>query len=184
MGQPKAALPIGQTGETVASRVVRTLLDAGVPRVAVVGGAHMEELRAALRPLDPRVRVIEHAGWERGQLSSLLAGLSAIDDRLLEAALVTLVDVPLVQSDTVTAVIAEWRRTRAPIVRPAQGERHGHPVIFDRAVFADLRTADLDVGAKAVFARHAAQIVNVEVNDAGAFIDIDTPEDYSRFRSS
>ena len=36
-------------------------------------------------------------GWQQGQLSSLLAGLDAIDDPLLEAALVTLVDVPLVR---------------------------------------------------------------------------------------
>ena len=54
-----------------------------------------------------------------GQLSSLLAGLDAIDDPLLEAAVVTPVDVPLVRSSTVAAVIAAWRRTRAPIVRPA-----------------------------------------------------------------
>ena len=77
-------------------------------------------------------------------------------------------------------MIEAWRRTRAPIVRPADGERHGHPVIFDRSVFADLRSADLDTGAKAVFALHRDRIVNVEVNDAGAFEDIDTPEDYAR----
>ncbi len=100
--------------------------------------------------------------------------------RLLEAALVTLVDVPLVQASTVAAVIEAWRRTRAPIVRPAEGERHGHPVIFDRSVFADLRSADLNTGAKAVFALHRDRIVNVEVNDDGAFEDIDTPEDYER----
>ena len=41
---------------------------------------------------------------------------------LLEAALVTLVDVPLVRSSTVAAVIEAWRRTRAPIV-PAPLER-------------------------------------------------------------
>ena len=183
MGQSKAALPFGQTGETVASTVVRTLLDGGVPYVVVVGGAHFDALRRALMP-GPRARLIEHTGWERGQLSSLLVGLTAIDDRLLEAALVTLVDVPLVQPSTVAAVIAEWRRTRAPIVRPAQGERHGHPVIFDRAVFADLRAADPDVGAKAVFARYAAQVVNVDVRDRGAFVDIDTPEEYRRFKGS
>ena len=179
MGRPKSALPLGQTGETAASRVVRTLLGAGVPEVVVVGGAHIDALHGALGPYLSRVRLIEHAGWQQGQLSSLLAGLAAIDDVILEAALVTLVDVPLVQPPTVAAVIAAWRRTGAPIVRPAQGERHGHPVIFDRAVFADLRAADPTAGAKPVFARHAAQIVNVEVNDEGAFVDIDTPGDYA-----
>ena len=184
MGQAKAALPFGQTGETVVARVVRTLLDGGVPDLVVVAGAHIDAVRAAMPPHESRARVIEHPGWQQGQLSSLLAGLKAIDDPLLEAALVTLVDVPLVRSSTVAEVIAAWRRTRAPIVRPAQGARHGHPVMFDRSIFADLRAADPDEGAKAVFAIHRDRIVNVEVSDPGAFEDIDTPGDYKRVLGS
>jgi molybdenum cofactor cytidylyltransferase len=190
MGQAKAALPLGQTGETVVARVVRTLLSGGVPDVIVVAGAHIDAVRMAMPRHEPRARVIEHVGWQQGQLSSLRAGLDAIDDPLLEAALVTLVDVPLVLPSTVSAVIAEWRRTRAAIVRPAEsstppragGQRHGHPVIFDRAVFSDLRAADLTTGAKSVFARH--RVVNVEVKDPGAFEDIDTPGDYERISRS
>jgi molybdenum cofactor cytidylyltransferase len=188
MGQPKAALPLGQMGETVLARVVRTLIDGGVPEVVVVAGAHVDAVRAAMPQHEPRARMIEHTGWQRGQLSSLVSGLDAIDTPLLDAALVTLVDVPLVHASTVVAVVDAWRRTRAPIVRPADpatsprpgGQRHGHPVIFDRSVFADLRAADPNTGAKAVFALHRGRIVNVEVDDAGAFEDIDTPEDYQR----
>ena len=185
MGQAKAALPFGQTGETVLARVVKTLIEGGAPRVVVVAGAHIDAVRASMPSLaaasgDARARVVEHPGWQKGQLSSLLAGLDAIDDPLLEAALVTLVDVPLVRASTVAEVIAAWRRTRAPIVRPAQGERHGHPVMFDRSIFGDLRAADPNTGAKAVFALHRDRIVNVQVEDAGAFEDIDTPEDYAK----
>jgi len=190
MGRAKAALPLGQTGETVVSRVVRTLLEGGLPQVVVVSGAHIDAVRAAMPVNEPRARMVEHTGWEAGQLSSLLAGLAAIDDPLLEAALVTPVDVPLVSAATVAAVIAAWRRTRAPIVRPAQAasasgaERHGHPVIFDRAVFDELRAADPNVGAKAVFAHHRDRVLNVEVKDAGAFEDIDTPDDYQKVLES
>jgi molybdenum cofactor cytidylyltransferase len=178
MGQAKAALPFGQTGETLVSRVVRTLLLGGVPDVTVVAGAHIDAVLMAMPSHEPRARVIEHVGWQQGQLSSLQAGLAAIDGPLLEAALVTLVDVPLVQPATVGAVIAEWRRTRAAIVRPADGDRHGHPVIFDRSVFADLRAADLSAGAKSVFAKH--RVINVQVEDPGAFTDLDTPGDYQK----
>ena len=180
MGQAKASLPLGQMGETVLSRVVGTLVKGGVPEIVVVAGAHIDAVRAAMPRQETRARVIENMGWQRGQLSSLVTGLDAIDTPLIEAALVMLVDVPLVHASTVAAVIEAWRRTRAPIVRPAKGERHGHPVIFDRSVFADLRSADLNTGAKAVFALHRDRIVNVEVNDSGAFEDIDTPEDYER----
>lgn len=182
MGQAKAALPIGQTGETVVSRVVRTLLEGGAPKVVVVAGAHIDAVRAAMPAFESRARVVEHAGWEQGQLSSLLAGLDAVDDPLLEGVLVTLVDVPLVRASTVAAVIASWRRTRAPIVRPASGSRHGHPVLFDRSVFADLRAANPAVGAKAIFTTHKERVINVEVDDPGAFEDIDTPGDYEKLK--
>jgi len=182
MGRAKAALPLGQTGETVLSRVVSSMLRGGVPALVVVAGAHLDAVRAAMPREPTRARMIEHTHWQNGQLSSLLKGLEAIDDPLLEAALVTLVDVPLVRPSTVAAVIAEWRRTRAPIVRPARGDQHGHPVIFDRAVFEDLLLADMAVGAKAVFAKHKDRIVNVEVDDPGAFMDMDTPEDFEKIQ--
>jgi molybdenum cofactor cytidylyltransferase len=183
MGQAKAALPFGTTGDTVLSRIVSTILAGGVPGVVVVSGAHIDAVRHAMPRHEPRARVIEHPRWEHGQLSSLLAGLDAIDHPLLEGALVTPVDVPLVTPFTVAAVVSAWRRTRAPIVRPVDGERHGHPVIFDRSVFTDLRSADPNIGAKAVFAIYRDRILDVQVKDAGAFEDIDTPEDYSRLRS-
>jgi CTP:molybdopterin cytidylyltransferase MocA len=183
MGRPKAALPLGARGDTVLSRGVRTLLEAGVPSVAVVSGAAPEAVRAALGRRSRRVRIVHHPGWAAGQLSSLLAALDAVDDPSLEALLVTLVDVPLVAPDTVRQVIRAWRDTRAPIVRPAIGDRHGHPVIFDRAVFGDLRSADPSMGAKAVVRAYESRIVNVPVTDEGAFVDLDTPEDYQRWNS-
>ena len=152
--------------------------------MVVVAGAHIDAVRrgdAVARTA--RARRSNIRAGQQGQLSSLLAGLDAIDDPLLEAVLVTLVDVPLVRSSTVAAVIAAWRRTRAPIVRPVDGDRHGHPVIFDRSMFEDLRSADPNIGAKAVFAIHRDRVLNVEVKDAGAFEDIDTPEDYKRLLS-
>ena len=49
--------------------------------------------------------------------------------------------------------------------------------------FGELRRADPSKGAKPVVHAHAAEEVNVDVDDEGAFIDIDTPEDYERIRS-
>ena len=178
MGQAKAALPLGTTGDTVLARVVRTLLTAGLPSVTVVAGAHIDAVRAAMPVFEPRARVVEHLGWAQGQLSSLLAGLAAVDDPQLEAVLVTLVDVPLVRPESVAAIVHAWRQARAPIVRPVDGQRHGHPVVFDRTVFDDLRHADQQVGAKAVFATHASRRLDVPIKDAGAFVDMDTPDDY------
>jgi molybdenum cofactor cytidylyltransferase len=114
----------------------------------------------------------------RGQISSLWVGMDAAADPGLDALLMTLVDVPMVRTSTVRAVVDAWRASHAPIVRPAIGDRHGHPVLFDRAVFDELRHAPIDEGAKAVVHAYADRLVNVAVDDEGCLIDVDTPEDY------
>jgi molybdenum cofactor cytidylyltransferase len=94
------------------------------------------------------------------------------------ALLMTPVDVPLVTAAVVARVIESWRRTGAPVVRPARGDRHGHPVLFDRAVFDELRQAPLARGAKHVVRAHAAEVIDVAVDDEGCLIDVDTPAEY------
>jgi molybdenum cofactor cytidylyltransferase len=106
--------------------------------------------------------------------------LRAIDTPALTAALVTLIDVPLVSPATVRTLIARQIERNALIVRPVSNGRHGHPVIFSRELFPELRRADPSHGAKPVVHAHAAEMIEVPVDDEGAFTDIDTPEDYAR----
>jgi len=180
MGRPKALLPIGSAGDTFFDRVTRTLLDAGIEDVVVVVGADADAIRDGARPR-PGVRIIDNPDYEQGQLTSLLAGLRALDAAQATAALVTLIDVPLVSAATVRALIAVQHERSAPIVRPVSQGRHGHPVVFGRALFEELRRADPAQGAKPVVRAHAAEMIEVPIDDEGAFADIDTREDYERF---
>src|SRR5688500_15500777 len=148
MGSPKAVLATPD-GQTFVTRIVGTLRDAGVTDLVIVTGRHHDAVVDAIarqRLLVPP-RIVRNPDPSRGQLSSLLAGMDAVVTHSGDGVMMTLVDVPLVRVDTVTAVIDAWRESRAPIVRPAIGDRHGHPVIFDRAVFDALRRAPLDAGA-------------------------------------
>jgi molybdenum cofactor cytidylyltransferase len=91
------------------------------------------------------------------------------------------VDVPLVSAATVRAVLKRFRETGAPIVRPVRGDAHGHPVIVSSSLFGALRAADPAVGAKPVVRANASARGSVEIDDdPGAFLDIDTPEEYAR----
>lgn len=177
MGRPKALLPIG--ADRFFDRITRTLASAGVAEIVVVVGADAEAIRAEARPA-PGVRIVDNPDHERGQLTSLLAGLNAVDTARVEAVLVTLIDVPLVSADTVRTLIAAQRESGAPVVRPVSRGRHGHPVIFGRALFDELRRADPAGGAKPVVRAHAAEMKEVPIDDEGAFIDIDTREDFER----
>jgi molybdenum cofactor cytidylyltransferase len=177
MGRPKALLPIGDG--LFVTRACRTLLEAGVDDLVVVAGPEHEAIADALAAAGLPARVLENQRRDEGQLSSVLAGLAVADRPGVDAALVHLVDVPLVRADTVRAVLNAFSRTHAPVVRPAVGGRRGHPVLFARRVFDDLRRADPAVGAKAVVRAHAAEVCDVEVDDEAACRDVDTPEDYA-----
>ncbi len=180
MGRPKALLPIGSSGDTFFDRVTRTLLEAGIQDVIVVVGADAEAIRAGARPRSG-VRIVDNPDYDQGQLTSLLAGLHAIDAARATAVLVTLIDVPLVSVATVRTLMAAQRERGAPIVRPVSNGRHGHPVIFGRDLFGELQRADPSHGAKPVVRAHAADMIEVPIDDEGAFTDIDTREEYERF---
>jgi molybdenum cofactor cytidylyltransferase len=183
MGSPKALLR-APDGQPFVVRIARTLREAGVSSVLVVTGREHDAIAAALEHAgeSARAECVRNPEPSRGQLSSLWVGLDAVlaREHAAEGCLVTLVDVPMLHADTVRRVVEAWRRSKAPIVRPAIGDRHGHPVLFDRALFAELRSAPLGLGAKAVVRAHEAEIWNEPVTDAGCLTDVDTPTDYEQ----
>jgi len=178
IGTTKALL-VDPDGRPFVARIARAFVAAGVGEIVIVTGARHEAISHALSTDQLTThRVVRNPDPARGPLSSLWVGLDALTRPDLDAILMTLVDVPMVSAATIRAVIDAWRRTGAPVVRPAMGDRHGHPVLFDRAVFAELRNAPLDQGAKAVVHAHADRLVNVEVDDEGCLMDVDTTADY------
>ena len=179
MGRAKATLPAGD-GHTFLTRIIRTLLDAGVDDAIVVVGHDADLIVSSLAGSGLPARFVMNPDYDRGQLSSVIAGLNAVDRPGVAAVLLTLVDVPLVSAATVRAVIESYRRTRVPIVRPTSGSRHGHPLLIDRSVFDALRAADPSTGAKPVVRAHASAAGDIAVDDEGAFLDVDTEEEYRR----
>jgi molybdenum cofactor cytidylyltransferase len=180
MGTPKALLETSD-GQLFVSRIVRTWHAVDVREVVVVTGRDHDAIAAGLARdgfVTPPL-IVQNMDPSRGQLSSLLVGLEAAASS--DGVLMTLVDSPLATRETVAAVIDQWRRSRAPIVRPAIGDTHGHPVLFDRVLFDELRRAPQNVGAKAVVRAHEREIVNVQVSDEGCVVDFDTPLDYERY---
>ncbi len=179
MGSPKALLA-APDGRPFVARIVRALLAADVTRIVVVTGRDHDAIVSAVIGDQPSTLPIFARNDDpgRGQLSSLWVGMDAVLTADAEGVMMTLVDVPMLDAVTIGRVIDAWRATRAPIVRPAIGDRHGHPVIFDRALFGALRAASLEQGAKAVVRAHADAILNVLVSEEGSLIDVDTPADY------
>jgi molybdenum cofactor cytidylyltransferase len=179
MGSPKALLR-APDGYLFVARIVAAFIAGGVTDVTIVTGSDHDAIVRAVTsdPPQPLPTFARNPDPSRGQLSSLWVGMDTAIGPDTEGLLVTLVDVPMVQARTISRLVAVWHQTEAPIVRPVIGDRHGHPVLFGRSLFGELRAAPLDEGAKAVMRRHADRIVNVPVDDEGCLVDVDTPADF------
>ena len=110
MGRTKALLPVGASAETFLARIVRVLREGGISTIVVVTGGDAAAVRASLPRHDAALAAVENPHFEEGQLSSLHVGLAAVEQRYddVEAAMVTLVDLPLIAPSTVRTVPFTW----------------------------------------------------------------------------
>jgi CTP:molybdopterin cytidylyltransferase MocA/ribosomal protein S18 acetylase RimI-like enzyme len=179
MGYPKALLPHVDPDRTLIDYLVRSAIAAGAFPVLVVGSPQDAKLDHEATAAGGTF--IPNADADQGQLSSVLAGLaeaSALPD--CEAVIVTPVDVPLIKPATIERLITAHATSPALILRATHRGQHGHPVLFKREVFDELRHADRSVGARAVVRSHPGRVLDIEVDDPGVVIDVDTPADYER----
>lgn len=177
IGVPKALLATADAGETFVQHAVRTLQTAGVRPITVVVSP---EIADRVRGLVPSATVLVNPEPERGQLSSLHVAIDAFAAERPDALVVLPVDVPLVTPETVAGLTAAWARARPPVVRPTRGATHGHPVIFDAQIIDELRREDPEIGAKAIVRKYSGAAGDVAIADDGAFVDVDTMDDYRR----
>ena len=175
MGYPKPLLKIGH--RTFIEQIAETML-AVVPRLVIVIGAHRDRVRAAI-PNDARIAIVENPNYAHGQLSSLQVGLEALQTEAA-GALVHLGDHPLVRLETFRAIVDSYNRTGKPIVIARNDGHRGHPLIFDRAIFGELRAAPEEEGARYVVNADASRVAYVDLQDPGINLDLDTPADLAR----
>lgn len=171
-GSPKQLAPWGES--TFIEQVVDTALASRARPVIVVLGAAAEDCRRRLG--DRPVTVVVNERWPEGQSTSLKAGLAALPPEV-GAALFPLVDQPAIPPPVLDALIERYRRTLAPIVWPEFEGQRGNPVLFDRALFAEMGQISGDTGARPVLHRWQASAERVAVAEPGILQDFDRPED-------
>src|SRR3954467_1514570 len=109
-GRSKALLPLDER-DTFLTHIVRTFLAAGIDDLVVVVGHEADAVAARFDTSGLRARLVANLEYPKGQLSSILTGLSVIDRPGVAAMLLTLVDVPMVAEATVRAVVDRYRQT-------------------------------------------------------------------------
>jgi CTP:molybdopterin cytidylyltransferase MocA len=169
LGQPKALVQIG--GEILAARGAALLSDGGADPVVVVTGATAVDLTGVIIVHNPR--------WRSGMGSSLAAGLATVPDSC-DAAVIALVDQPLVGPDAVARLITAYQ-AGARVAVAAYGGRPRNPVLLGREHWAEVTSLAVgDEGARAFLRAHPEFVTTVECGDTGSPDDVDTRADLER----
>ena len=180
MGRAKAVLPLGATGDTVLARVIR--------RPGRRRGDRCHRRRRRPHRRRPVGDAVDRSPHSARRAPRLAAGTTVVADGRPRRGGRPATRSRARDARRRSAGAARHRGRGGPRVaiepradHQARRRRSPRPPRDLRSsVFDELRAADPRVGAKAVFAAHRARILDVPVEDEGAFLDLDTPEDYER----
>lgn len=180
MGRKKELLAIQDT--PMIRLVIEKLLGSSrVDEVIVVLGEDADSVGTALSGIiDERIELVGNRRFAEGMGTSLAQGVSACSWGT-DAILVAHGDSPFFRTEDIDLLIDAHVRGGAICVPVSEGRR-GHPVLLDGSFRDELEELDGDAGARDILEREMARVVEVELNDDGFLVDIDTPEDYEAVR--
>nr|WP_287410643.1 NTP transferase domain-containing protein [Pseudodesulfovibrio sp.] len=178
MGDFKPLLPLGDG--TVLSRCVDVFRRNGVEQVIVVTGRRSDEVTEAAHQAG--VVAVHNADFEQGMYSSVLTGVRALGDDF-SAFFMLPVDIPLVRSETVSRLIADFEQASPSILYPCfMGER-GHPPLISRSLIPAIVNHDGTGGLRTVLDQNETGARDLDVADFGTVHDLDYPADYTLAKS-
>ncbi len=176
--QTKQLLPWHDT--TMLGWVVRRVEESLLDEVVVVVGHEAAEIRRQV--VLQRARFVEAPDFHEGCTSSIRAGLEALHPHS-EAVVLILGDQPGLERQTIAAVVEGWRHMQAPIVRVSYRGRSGHPMLFTKALFGELKALHGDKGVWKLCDAHPEWVREIEV-DRPYPGDVNTWEDYAKLTSA
>jgi len=168
-------------GKPMIRRVVGAALESKVDETIVVLGWDESRIRQALVNLP--CRIIVNREFEKGQSSSLKAGLSEVVPET-RAVLVLPGDIAGIDSRGIDKVVNAYILDGGTILVAAHNGRHGHPILIDKRLFSEIAQISEEThGLKSVIKKHENEIRLVEVGTDTVIKDVDTPEDLHRLTS-
>jgi molybdenum cofactor cytidylyltransferase len=178
MGQPKMLLPWGKS--TVLQTVISTIQAGGVNDLLVVTGGSRQPIEMLI---GKSVQTVFNEEYEKGEmLSSIQAGLKT-KMREASAALICLGDQPQIQERSVRRVCDAFLASKSNIVVPSYQMQRGHPWLVARSLWDELLAMKSPQTPRDFLKKHARKIHYVEVDTPSIIEDLDTPEDYLKFKS-
>lgn len=182
MGRPKLSLPLG--GKAVLTRVIDSLRQAGLEKILAVIGPNVPELVPLARDAGAEVLLLDEPTPDLR--ASVERGLDWIERTWRPAEndgwLLVPGDCPSPNPEVVRTLIRARAEQPAAILIPTYQGRRGHPTLVAWAQVVSIRAQEPGVRLNAYFRGHAAETREVAVEFPEILEDLDTPEDYERWR--
>ena len=175
MGKPKLLLPYGQS--TIIETVVDNILNSCIEHVMIVLGPNQNEIHRALSKKP--VQFCHNRDHDKGMLSSVICGIRALPPDALSA-LIFLGDQPGIPPAVINRVFEAYKEELYGIVIPVTAHRRGHPLLVDMKYRKALEQLDLEEGLRSLRHQFPEDVLEVEVDEPGILVDIDTHEDYEK----
>ena len=161
-------------GKPLIRHAVEAVLASRAATVVVVTASDSTGVEDALSGL--RVRFAKNSEHAKGISTSIKCGLRALPDDC-DGAAILLGDMPLIAPSLIDRLIAAFDPASGhAIVVPVRYGRRGNPVLWARGFYPEILALEGDAGAKSLMALHQDVVYEVEADDDGPLIDIDTPE--------
>ena len=175
MGAFKPLLPFD--GATVIERVITTIREAGIESIRVVVGWQGDRLIPVLERTG--VPWVLNPRYAEGMYASIQAGVRSLPAGV-EGFFLLPGDMPLVQSATLSRLAGVWNACPGGILYPSYQGKRGHPLLLARLYISEILDEVPAGGLRTLLARHAEDARDIECNDPGLLVDLDTPEEYRR----
>lgn len=183
MGRPKLILELG--GSAVIVKVVRALLDGGADRVLVVTAPSDQDGAERIAEL------VEQAGANslplpfptpdmRATIEHAIRWIVSEEEGRPEGVLIAPGDAVAMTPRVVSAVVERFKLDKLRIVVPRREGTGAHPLALPWTVAALIPDLPTGSGVNALVGDHRELVVEMEVNETGPDLDLDTPEDYAR----
>lgn len=178
MRLPKMLLPWGNT--TVLGQVIQSIQHAGIQDILVITGAAGEDVKKVAT--QHGVRATHNDSFESGEmLASIQCGLREQDPQV-QGTLVCLGDQPQIEENNVRGVCEAFQKNRSDLVVPSYHMRRGHPWLVARRLWDEILNMRSPGSPRDFLNFHANQIEYVNVDTSSVLEDLDTPEDYVKFK--
>ncbi len=172
MGAFKPLLPFDDG--TVIESCIKNLRAAEVNQVVVVIGYRGHEISELLK--DHEVQFATNPDPDSAMAASIAAGVKEVRPAG-QAILITPVDHPAVDPETIKLITERWRRG-ARLIQPEYKGHGGHPVLIDARYRDEMLHLDPAKGLRGFFAAHAGEVLRLPVSCPYIAQDMDTWEDY------